>query len=74
MCYVAVTRKLLSNGLPEHIHMLVSIPPKMSVSSFMGYLKGKVTIITEKMNGEYDTKFPQAKALYLYMFAHPGKN
>ncbi len=27
--------------MPEHIHLLVSIPPKMSVSSFMGYLKGK---------------------------------
>ena len=26
---------------PDHIHMLVSIPPKMSVSGFMGYLKGK---------------------------------
>lgn len=26
---------------PDHIHMLVSIPPKMSVSSFMGCLKGK---------------------------------
>ncbi len=26
---------------PDHIHMLVSIPPKISVSSFMGYLKGK---------------------------------
>ena len=24
--------------MPDHIHMLVSIPPKMSVSSFMGYL------------------------------------
>ena len=27
--------------MPDHIHMLVSIPPKYSVSSFMGYLKGK---------------------------------
>lgn len=27
--------------MPDHIHMLVSIPPKVSVSSFMGYLKGK---------------------------------
>ena len=27
--------------MPDHIHMLVSIPPKISVSSFMGYLKGK---------------------------------
>ena len=26
---------------PDHVHMLVSIPPKVSVSSFMGYLKGK---------------------------------
>ena len=26
---------------PDHIHLLVSIPPKISVSSFMGYLKGK---------------------------------
>ncbi len=27
---------------PDHIHMLVSIPPNLSVSQFMGYLKGKV--------------------------------
>ena len=25
----------------DHIHLPVSIPPKMSISSFMGYLKGK---------------------------------
>ena len=31
--------------MPDHIHMLVSIPPKISVSSFMGYLKGKSTMI-----------------------------
>ena len=30
---------------PDHIHMLVSIPPKMSVSEFMGYLKGKSSLI-----------------------------
>ena len=27
--------------MADHVHMLVSIPPKMSVSSFMGYLKEK---------------------------------
>ena len=27
--------------MPDHVHMLVSTPPKMSVSSFMGYLKDK---------------------------------
>lgn len=33
---------------------------------------GKATII-QKMNGDYEQKFPQARALYLYMYAHPGK-
>ena len=30
---------------PEHIHMLVEIPPSLSVSNFMGYLKGKSTLM-----------------------------
>ena len=30
---------------PDHIHMLVSIPPKYSVSSIMGYLKGKSSLM-----------------------------
>lgn len=30
---------------PDHIHMLVEIPPKMSVSSFMGFLKGKSNLM-----------------------------
>ncbi len=33
---------------------------------------GKATIV-QKMNGQYETKFPQVKALYMYMYAHPGK-
>ncbi len=33
---------------------------------------GKATIL-QKMNGDYDRKFPQARTLYLYMMAHPGK-
>ena len=31
--------------MPDHIHMLVSIPPKISISSFMGYLKGKSALM-----------------------------
>ena len=34
-----------ANACPDHIHMLVSIPPKISVSSFMGYLKGKSSLM-----------------------------
>ena len=33
---------------------------------------GKGTIM-QKMNGQYEVKFPQAKAMYLYMMVHPGK-
>ena len=30
---------------PDHIHMLVEIPPSISVSGFVGYLKGKSTLM-----------------------------
>lgn len=33
---------------------------------------GKATIL-QKMNGHYEKKFPQARILYMYMYAHPGK-
>ena len=36
---------LEANACPDHIHMLVKIPPKMSVSDFMGYLKGKSSLM-----------------------------
>ena len=34
-----------AEACPNHIHMLVSIPPKHSVSEFMGYLKGKSSLM-----------------------------
>lgn len=34
-----------ANACPDHIHMLVAIPPKMSVSRFMGILKGKSALM-----------------------------
>lgn len=32
------------NIQPDHVHLIVSIPPKYAVSNFMGYLKGKIAI------------------------------
>jgi putative transposase len=32
------------NVQPEHVHLVLSIPPKYAVSAFMGYLKGKLAI------------------------------
>ena len=41
---------------PDHIHMLVEIPPKMSVSSFMGFLKGKSSIIIHERHANLKYK------------------
>ena len=42
---------------PDHIHMLVEIPPKMSVSSFMGFLKGKSSIMIYEKWGNMKYKY-----------------
>ena len=38
---------------PDHIHMLVEIPPKMSVSSFVGFLKGKSSLMIHETTWEF---------------------
>ena len=42
---------------PDHVHMLLEIPPKMSVSSFMGYLKGKSSTMLYEQFGELKYKY-----------------
>jgi len=42
---------------PDHVHMLVSIPPKMSVSSFMGFLKGKSSLMIYERWGDLKFKY-----------------
>ncbi|BBE76773.1 hypothetical protein PDTA9759_17290 [Phytobacter diazotrophicus] len=41
LCEWKDVRILEAECCADHIHMLMEIPPKMSVSGFMGYLKGK---------------------------------
>lgn len=43
--------------MPDHIHMLVSIQPKMSVSSFMGYLNGKSELMIFNRHANLKYKF-----------------
>ncbi len=43
--------------MPDHAHILVSIPPKLSVSSFMGYPKGKSSIMLYEQFGELKYKY-----------------
>ena len=47
--------------MPDHIHMLVSIPPKISVSSFMGYLKGKSSLMIFDKHANLKYKFGNRK-------------
>ena len=41
----------------DHIHLLVEIPPKMSVSSFVGYLKGKSTLMIFERHANLKYKY-----------------
>ena len=45
------------NVMSDHVHILVSIPPKMSVSSFMGYLKGKSALMMFDRHANLKYKF-----------------
>ena len=43
--------------MPDHVHMFVEIPPKYSVSSFMGFLKGKSSIMIYEKWGNMKYKY-----------------
>ncbi len=45
LCEYKEVEIIEANACPDHIHMLVSIPPKISVSNFVGYLKGKSSLM-----------------------------
>lgn len=51
---------LEAEACKDHIHILVSIPPKLSVSSFMGYLKGKSTLMLYDRHPELQSKWDKA--------------
>ena len=42
---------------PDHVHMLISIPPKLSVSGIMGYLKGKSSLMICQKWGNAKLKY-----------------
>ena len=46
-----------AEACPDNIYMYVSIPPKLSVSSFMGYLKGKSTLIIFERHANLKYKY-----------------
>ena len=52
-----ISRELSAEACPYHIHILVAIPPKMSVSSFMGFLKGKSSLMIYEKWGNMKFKY-----------------
>ena len=57
LCEWKSVRIIEAEVCPDHIHMLVEIPPKVAVSSFMGYLKGKSSLMIYE-------QFPELKYKY----------
>ena len=57
LCEWKSVRIIEAEVCPDHIHMLVEISPKVAVSSFMGYLKGKSSLMIYE-------QFPELKYKY----------
>lgn len=47
--------------MPDHVHLVLSIPPKLSVSAFMGYLKGKSALMMFERHANLKYKFGNRK-------------
>ena len=64
-----------AEACPDHIHIFVEIPPKMSVSSFMGYLKGKSSTMIYEQFGDLKFKY-RSRAFWCkgYYVDTVGKN
>ena len=45
LCEAKKVEIIEAEACPDHIHMLISIPPHLSVAQFMGYLKGKSSLM-----------------------------
>ncbi|QVK21792.1 IS200/IS605 family transposase [Mycoplasmatota bacterium] len=50
-----------ANACVDHVHMLLSIPPKLSVSSFVGYLKGKSSLMIFDRHANLQYKYENRK-------------
>ena len=50
--------------MPDHVHMLVAIPPKYSVASVMGYLKGKSSLMIFDRHANLKYKFGNSFLLF----------
>ena len=57
LCRYKGVEILEGHMMPDHVHLVLSIPPKLSVSSFMGYLKGKSALMMFEKHSNLKYKF-----------------
>ena len=57
LCKYKGVEILEGHMMPDHVHLLLAIPPRISVSSFMGYLKGKSATMIYEQFGELKYKY-----------------
>ncbi len=56
LCGYKEVEIVAGNVRPDHVHLCVKIPPKISVSEFMGYIKGKSALMIFDKHPEYKQK------------------
>lgn len=57
LCVYKNVEIIKAHAMNDHIHMLVMIPPKISVSGFMGYLKGKPSLMIFEKHANLKYKY-----------------
>ena len=57
LCEYKEVEIIEAHAMKDHIHMLLSIPPKFAVSSFMGYLKGKSSLMIFERHANLKYKY-----------------
>lgn len=66
LCKRKEVRIIEAEICPDHVHMLVKIPPKMSVSDFVGYLKGKSTLMIFERHANLKYKYGNRHFWYVH--------
>ena len=57
VCKITGSQLIRGGVCPDHVHMYISIPPKMSISSVMSKLKGKSALMIFDRHPEYRDKY-----------------
>lgn len=57
LCEMKDVEIIEAHVMPDHIHMLVRVPPKISISSFIGYLKGRSSVLIHEQHANLKYKY-----------------